>query len=147
MKIEEIFATYNLPAQEILAKELGELDEDEKDVLGELIDRLQSKTKKYTLFFEELLYPDSNIISMQESSMFSNEEREKLYSLFREVTLYQRKVLLINLSTENKEKADYFNEFYSFWQEKKDEVKRYVSQALEVWSTKEIPKITEGYFG
>lgn len=143
-----IIKKYNLPSEKELIQELGPYDSEEKGLIKTLINGLLSKSLKFTGFLEEMLHPDSTIVSMQESSMFSNEEREKMFDLFRELTLFQRKSLLIILSITEEEKAIYFKEFYAFFISKKDILKQLVEQAITVWSIKEYPKTTnEGYFG
>ncbi len=148
MEDKEVIAKYQLPSEKELVAELGPYDSEDLGLIYTLINKLLSKSQTYTSFLEEMLHPDSNLVSMQEASMFSNEQRENLFALFRELTFFQRKRLTVKLSTNEEDRAKYFKEFYAFWLTKKDQLKEYVELALAVWSSKEMPKqINQGYFG
>lgn len=148
MEDKEVILKYQLPPESELLSELGPYDSEDKGLILTLIGKLINISQNYTDFLEDMLHPDSNITSMQEASMFSNEEREAMYDLFRELTLFQRKQLLIQLTTSEEEKVTYFKEFYAFWLSKKNTLKAHIAQALLVWSVdKNIPQMAQGYFG
>lgn len=148
MSHEDILKKHNLPSLEELEKELGVIDEDEQDLVQDIISKLLSKSRKYSSFIEEMLHPDSNIVSMQEASMFSNEEREKLFDIFREITLFQRTWLLLELSSSEEKKVQYFKDFYAYFNSIKPQLEKFVTQAISIWKLKEVTKANVlGYFG
>lgn len=148
MDDKELLKKYNLPSEEELTAELGSYDSEDKGLIITIIGALREKAQKYLNFLEEMLHPDSTITSMQEASMFSNEERIELFILFKQFTLLQRKMLLIHLTTSEEEKVAYFKEYYAFFQASKPQLKTSVEKALSVWSAKEIKAAAiQGYFG
>ncbi|MCA9477758.1 MAG: hypothetical protein KC535_01270 [Nanoarchaeota archaeon] len=148
MNDQELINRYQLPSLDNWHEELGPFDTEDKGLLLTLIEKLTDKSNKFTTFLEEMLHPDSSITSMQEASVFSNEEREALFALFKRLTFFQRKSLLIQLSSSEGEKAQYLKEFLSSFQSCKNELKQHIEKALSVWSAKEINTSSfEGYFG
>ncbi len=135
MDFEKFIEKYSLPSKKELEDELGLLSFDEDDdIIVELIKSLRDKINKYIHFLEEMLQPDSTIISLQESSNLSESEREKLFSLFKKLLLIQRTYLLVYLDGSFDDKIIYFKQLFAGWKDLKPQLRPFVQKAVDSWN-------------
>lgn len=138
----------NLPNKEEIFIEFGRFNfDDDADWIMLLLEKLSDKATIYIKFLEDMLQPDSNISSMHESSIFTNDERKQMFLVLRNLFYWERKSLLVNLNNDEKLKINYFNEYFKFWKEIKIELKQYIDKAVNTWKEKNEEVKFEGYFG
>jgi len=149
MDLDQTITKYNLPSRSLLESELGKLHfEENEDIIVELIKNLLEKIQKYITFMENLIQADSTLISMQESSSISDEERDSLFKLFKKTVLLQRTNLLVNLDGDNDDKVAYFKQLFSTWQDIKKSLRPYIEKTLIVWGDSQTFKeVKQNYFG
>lgn len=148
MEDKDILKKYNLPTLDELYLEFNHFETDDEGIIYTIIKKINDKVDIYIKFLEDLVQPDSSIISMQEASIFSEAEQKYVFSLLRELIYFQRLNLLFTLDSTEVEKVDYFKKFYSFWLSKKQDVKVLAQKAINVWSGKDNNKeLSQGYFG
>ena len=150
MASKDIIAKYNLPSMDALQAELGffEVEKDEEFV-ETILTKLRDRVSIFIKVVEDLLHPDSSIVSMQEAAMFSNREQEQLFELYKAFATIDRQSLLVQLDNSDEAKAKYFNDYFTFWQSKKERCKQIITQAIAVWKgveQKQDPN-NSGYFG
>lgn len=135
MNYEELQKEHNLPSKEELQKELGFISiEKDEDYLLAITKKLLEKINTYIDFLDKILQPESNIVNMQESSMFSDSERTDIFVLFKKLTYFDRLSLQVLLDGETKDIASYFNKVFFAWQEEKEHIKKIIIQAISVWN-------------
>jgi transcription termination factor NusB len=149
MDLSQTINKYNLPSKEVLEAELGTLNFEEKDdIIIELTKSLREKTSKYIQFLEDILQPDSSFIIMQESSSFSDSDRNKILPVFKKLILLQRTNLLVQLDGSKEDKVTYFKQLFTGWQDLKKNLKPFIQKALITWSDEEsFEEIKQNYFG
>lgn len=149
MDINEFISKHNLPSKDSLEKELGVLDfEESDDIINELIKSLREKINKYIHFLEDVLQPDSSLISLQESSTLSEQDRDDLFSLFKKVVLIQRTHLLVDLDGSNDDKIAYFKQLFAGWHDIKIQLRPFVQKTLSVWGDSvSFEEMKQNYFG
>lgn len=147
METDQLLKDLNLPIMEELQKEFGAFTvEEDEDILDLIIEKLRDKVKTYTHLLEDLIHPDTSLISMNEAAAFG--EQDALFNLFKELTAYDRQYLLVRLDGTRQDKAEYFRAYFLFWQSKKQQLRAIVSKALDVWKTDAaLEKDMTGYFG
>lgn len=149
MDFEEIITKYHLPSKGLLQAELGNLHfEENDDIIVELIKNLREKIHKYVVFMEDLMQPDSTLISMQESSNLSDIDRASLFKLFKKTVLLQRTNLLVNLDGNNDDRVAYFKQLFAGWQAIKKSLRPYIEKTLIVWGDGQtFEEVKQNYFG
>lgn len=147
--VSEKLQEKGLPSKEILEKELGPLHlEKEEFLVDDVIKQLREKIGLYLSFLEHIVHPESNIVELVEANSFSEAEREKAYSLFTELLYWQRKYHLIQLNPSQEELSNYAVELLHLWQEKKEQVRQIVQQAVETWNhQRSLQQAKQSYLG
>ena len=146
--MEKTIKLYNLPSLNELFAELGKFElEESEDFVETIIKKLSDKVDNYIKFLEDILQPDQTIVCMQESGMFDNKSRKELFHILK-ILIYQNRLFLkIDLNGTEEEKANYFKEFFSKWQEVKIKLAPIVDKALSVWKKSDEETNLEAYFG
>lgn len=152
MTLEKIILKYSLPSKQDLENEIGiikfDKEEDgEESIIKEIISKLRDKIEKYISFLEDIIQPDSSMISLQESNVFSENEREEIFNLLKNIIFLQRKYLLINIDGNLNDKANYFNELFSNWKQIKNSLKPIIKKSLSVWKENSDDEVKQNYFG
>lgn len=149
MNFEEIITKFHLPSKELIESEIGKQHfEENDDIIVELIKSLREKIQKYIVFMENLMQTDSTLISMQESSNFSDNDRDSLFKLFKKIVLLQRTYLLVDLDGNNNDRVAYFKQLFAAWQDIKKSLKPYIEKTLNVWRDNQtFEEVKQNYFG
>ena len=147
-KIDNFLTEKGLPSKEDLFAEFGLFEfSEESDWVVLLLEKLSDKVSTYIKFLEDMLQPDTNISSMHESLIFTNEERKKMFEILRNLFYWERLSLLIDLNEEETSKIKYFNDYFKYWKNIKEELKPYLNKAINTWKENETETKFEGYFG
>ena len=146
MKLDELLKKYSLPSKEQLEQELGELNEEY--TLIEVIKELREKIGKYMSFLEHLLQPESDMVQLGEAGRFSDREREHIYQLLCTLLAKHREYYHTYLTYNADEHAQYCKDLFALWQEKKEQVRKIVLQALQAWDeTQTLQEAKQSYLG
>lgn len=138
---------YKMPSKLEIFSQLGKIEFEDENELDVVIDKLSDKVNTYIKFLEDVLQPDSNITSMTEASVFTNEERNELYSILKTLLYWDRLYLEIDLSPNDESKAEYFKKYFEVWKDVKKLLKPLLNKAIEVWKNSIEETKFEGYFG
>lgn len=144
--MDEYLQKHNLPSKDDLFKEFGIFEPDE-DILKTIVDKLVNKIDHYAKFLEEILHPDTGLVSMNEASAFNEQDIQQILILYNELNAQTRRQLLIEIDNNENEKIAYFKELFSFWQTKKELLKIFVAKAISVWNIIPAQEANIGYFG
>ncbi|MGE0792567.1 MAG: hypothetical protein AB7V77_00115 [Candidatus Woesearchaeota archaeon] len=146
--VENIINKYNLPNLTELYAEFGVFDpKEDEDFIKNVIEKLSDKVHNYIKFFEDIIQPDSTIVSMSESSIFENEERKEIVHILKKLIYYERLYLKININGTIQEKADYFNDYFQNWIELKTKIIPFVNKTIDLWKNDTDESKFEMYFG
>lgn len=149
MDVDKVLSENGLPSKADFELELGVVSfEDDDDVVMELTKLLREKIAKYISVIEDVLQPDSSLISMQESSVFSEKERDSLFSLFKKIVLLQRTFILVNLDGSLDDRLAYLKQLFAGWKECKAQLRPFVQKVLLAWSDgQSLDEVKQNYFG
>ena len=109
--------------------------------------RINDKVIFYCRVIENLIYPNqSNFISMFELKSFTEKEKQDMSKLYRQLMLYERESLNLDINPDEKRDINYINNLWKNWQEfKKDLIK--ISQKMkDSWNLEEKEE-KDNYFG
>lgn len=145
--LQECIDKHNLPSKEELESEHGKLSfEENDDIINELVSELRNRVGKFTSLIEQLLQPESDMVQLLEANQFTEKDREWLYAVFTTLEAKRRSFHIVYLSPTPEALAKYYNELFALWREKKIDVKRIITQALNGWNKTELQN-SESYLG
>jgi hypothetical protein len=116
-----------------------------------LLRQIRRKMNEKVIFFcriiESLIYPtQQHIINMREIKSFSEDKKKDIEKIYKELMIYERKSLLLDVSPNDKDDVDYINEVFSFWKKIKPKMEEIVKLMQDAWK-KEKALEKNNYFG
>lgn len=151
----ELEKDYELLRKKHALPEFEELDaefdihciEDDKFILREVRYKILEKIDEQCMIIEELLQPDTKVSNLYESRVFSENDKEKIFVLFKRFMTIKKKALLIALVNNENEDAEFIKNSCSEWQELKKELYPFMRKLVEAWETETDIKEELSYFG
>jgi len=127
--------------------EISTIDK-KKFLLREIRRKILDKIDGIKDILEGVIQPDTNSFqSMYESRMFSEEERNEIYKIYKSLMILSRKATLVNLRADQKEEADFIKGMFDEWQKLKQKLIKYLSKIKENWEKETSVKEDLGYLG
>ncbi len=148
-KYEELAKKFKLPKFMEIDQELeiSALDS-ENFLLKNILRRTAEKLEFYIDFIGSLVHPDgSSISSIYEMRFFSDNEKNEMYLVFKKMMKQHRHVIELLLSNNEKEQAQFLNEFFDEWAEIKAKLISYLGKMKESWEKESSIEEDLGYFG
>ena len=137
-KYEELQKKYNLPSYEDINNDFEiSIIEDEKFLLRAIRRKLAEKLDAYSKIIESILMPESNQTSIYECQLFTEDEKKKLYHLFKKVMYFDRFSIETSLNENDEKTANFINEFWKEWPDIKSQLSEMFKELKKGW-TKEI---------
>ena len=117
-------------------------------LLRGIIGKIVEKINFYTKFLEEFLQPDtSSLSSMHEIRFFSEEEKHRIYSLYKKLMRLDREAIETDLMQDEKREAGYISGTFNAWLELKNELLEYANKMKESWDKETSIEEDLGYLG
>lgn len=140
---------FRLPEFKEIDTELEISDSEETNfLLRAIIRRISEKIDFYRTMMEEILQPDaSNIYAMHETRCLDEEEKNRMYDLYRKLMDFNRQSIEISLEPDEKCEAEFINGFFSEWKELKKELLNFVRKMRASWKIEADIKEDVGYLG
>ncbi len=140
---------YNLPEFKEMDLEFELSDLEETSYLLRCIIRLiTDKLYFYSHLIEELINPEvSNLYAIHEMRCFDETEKNNIYELYKRLMEISRHSIIIALGSNEKEEAEFINNFFYQWIELKKELLKYVKKMRNSWSIPTDVKEDLGYLG
>lgn len=147
-KYEELRKKFDLP----------EFSKINKDFEISLIDKkplflrnVRRKVNEKIIFFcriiEGVLFPNgANFIAATENKVFSDDEKNEILKIYRELMVFERKSLSLDVDNIEEENVKFINEVFNKWPKFKKPLKDFVKKMESAWS-REDPATTEAFFG
>lgn len=145
---KNISSKYNLPEFNDLNKdfEISTL-ENKAFVLSAVRKRMNEKLIFFCKILENILYPTiQNPVTNYESSFFDEEIRKNLVKVHKQLLIFDRHSLSIDVNPNEQEDVDFINNLSKEWSYFKKELKKVVEIMQDSWK-KENKEQGEGYFG
>ncbi|MDP6600188.1 MAG: hypothetical protein QF798_02005 [Candidatus Woesearchaeota archaeon] len=140
---------YKLPKfQEIDSEfEISSL-ESPRFLIKNILRRIVEKLEFYIEVIGNLVHPDaSSLTTMYEVRFFSEDEKNNMYGLFKKMMIFDRSIVGIVLSNDDKKQAEFLNKFFQKWLEMKKELASYIDKMKESWEKESTIEEDLGYFG
>jgi len=139
---------YNLPEFDAINNEFEiSTIEDEQFFLREIRRKMYDRLSTLSKFLKQILFPEADIIDMHESRTFTDEEREKIYSLFRTILYLLRQNMLTAMDETDKKTADYIKLVWQKWKTIKRESKWIIEKSAKSWTKETELKEELAYLG
>ena len=149
---EKLKKNYKLPNYEDLDQEFELLYisklEEIKFPLRFVRRRITDKLSWFCNMLQNIIQPNpGSIISLEESKFFSNEDKEKIIILLKELMDLERQSLSLEVEFNEKEDVEFINNTFNKWNKIKKEIHIFSEIMKKGWK-EEIKKVEkEHYFG
>jgi len=147
-KYDELKEKYTLPDFEELNKEF-ELStiEYEDFLLRQVRKKIADKINAMCELLEDLLSPDSSLANIYEYKAFDDNEREKMFELYKRLKVFEKLSLELSLNPDEKNDADFINNFFSSRGKIRDEMTTIIKKTKDFWKEESTTEYKAGYFG
>ena len=127
--------------------EINEL-ESTSFVLRNILRKAAEKIEFHTNLINDLLQPDpASLSSMHETRFFMDSEKSSIYSLYKKMMKHHRNIIELMLRNDEKQEAEFLNNFHKEWIDIKKELLGYLSKMKESWDKETSIQEDLGYFG
>ena len=149
---EKLKIKYNLPEYEELDEEFELLYFQRiieiKYILRFVRRRIVDKLNSYVNFLQNILNPNpSSLISLEESKFFSQEEREEIIALIKEMVIVERKSLELDINHNEKKDAEFIKYGFMKWGELRNKIAKMCDKLKEGWESEIKEESEKHYFG
>jgi hypothetical protein len=146
-KYELLRKKYKLPAYPELQKEfeVGELEGDFtlRYIRKDIFDFLDV----YVGTIEETIHPDSSLSSLYEYKMFNDEQKERLFGVYRKLMKLLRQALATSLVNSEAEDARFIRASLAQWRDIRKALLPLAEQLRDSWEKDTSPHEDLGYLG
>ncbi|MBN2457624.1 hypothetical protein JXB31_00660 [Candidatus Woesearchaeota archaeon] len=142
-------AKYGFPRYDSVSTflELSCLDDDGL-LLMSIKKKLVEKLKQYIEIIDPIVHPDTSVTSMYEGRFFSDEEKNSIFKLYRQLMVLFRKSDLTYLDESDDVNAAFINDFFGSFGSLRKELESIIQKQKDSWEKEEITKIEDiGYLG
>ena len=146
---EELKKKYKLPEFNLVDSEF-EISTIENDIflLREIRKKIIDKIETFCKLLEELIQPESTSLStMHEVKVFEDEEKEKIYTLFKMLMKFHRTGFLLAINDDDKKEAQFINDVMAHWKEIKADITKIVEKLRDSWDKDLDIQEKVGYLG
>jgi phage regulator Rha-like protein len=154
--VNEIEQEYNKLSKKYKLPKFQEIDsefeisslESPRFLIKNILRRIVEKLEFYIEVIGNLVHPDaSSLTTMYEVRFFSEDEKNNMYGLFKKMMIFDRSIVGIVLSNDDKKQAEFLNKFFQKWLEMKKELASYIDKMKESWEKESTIEEDLGYFG
>lgn len=148
-KYEELAKIYKLPKFKEVDEELEISNlESENFLLRNILKGIAEKLEFYIELIGNLVHPDgSSISSMHEIRIFTEQEKDNMYLVFKSMMKNHRHVIELILSNDAREQSKFLNEFFDEWSGIKNLLRMYIGKMKDSWEKESSIEEDLGYFG
>ena len=94
-----------------------------------------------------MLQPDTNLVDLYESRVFSEEEKSKLFELYKRLMVSDRKAAELSVLNEEKLDAAFLKLFLTEWKTLKPKIAEFTRRLSESWEKETEEGEQAGYMG
>jgi hypothetical protein len=125
---------YNLPKFEDINHDFEITAIEKTDfLLREIRKKISEKIELLAKLLEGVLQPETTLTHFKESNVFSEEEREIIYALFRKLMFYDRFSIETSLNETDAKTADFLKTFWKDWTSIKASLEKAIKKIKESW--------------
>lgn len=142
---------YKLPAYEGLNQDFEiSTVEDTDFLLRNIRTKISEKMEFCIKLLASILQPEQNITDLQECKMFNDEQKKKIYLLYKNLMAAMRFAGVLSMSSTEKEEAAFLAAFYAEWSVKngyRDQLKNVLQTLKDSWTKETDVEAEPGYMG
>ncbi|MFH1592823.1 MAG: hypothetical protein ABIB47_05645 [Candidatus Woesearchaeota archaeon] len=110
--------------------------------------RIFDKVNSYIGFLQNIISPNpQSLISLEESKFFTEEEKNEMIILLKDMMRLERKNLLMDLQSSEDEQAEFIKEAYAAWKGYKDKIYALSEKLKDTWSSETKAEKRSSIFG
>src|SRR3989344_5359774 len=133
---------YNLPDFKKLDEEFEVSNiqglEDKKFLTRFIRRKVNEKVIFFCRIIESILYPQSpNYISIVESRIFTEEEKQEMAEFYKKLMNYEKESLILDVEPDDKQSVKYTNEVFNNWSETKKQMIVITRKMQKSWNEQE----------
>ena len=134
-KYNELRKKYKLPDYKVMDNELEiSTIEQESFLLRSIMRRILEKVDFFMTILQDTIQPDaSNMVSMNETNFFDDDEKKNMYTLYKKLASMNREGALVSLNPEEKSEAEFINTFFEHWEQYKKELQHFIKKMRDSW--------------
>ena len=136
-RYQPLMKKYKLPGFDELDLEfeIGSI-ESADFLLGEIRKRISDKARDICCLVEEVLQPDTNLASLYESRVFDEQEKHKIFDLYKKLMVANRRAVELYVLNDEKLDAAFIRDFTREWAGIKLYVVGFIRKLRESWEKK-----------
>ena len=152
MSVESIYLDLrkkhkDLPIFDDLNNEFEIAAVEEPFILQNIRRKMIEKVDYYAKIVNELLQPDSELISMYECRIFKEDEKEGIYDVLKRLMFFSRFSAEVGLKADDEEEVGFICEFFKEWNELKPDLLKVISKIKSSWELDTELREDLEYFG
>lgn len=126
--------------------ELKVIDRDSY-VLRDTRRRMIDKLDHFVKILEGLINPETTISGLHECKFFTDEEKTRIFNLYRVLMSYLRQADILSLSSDDKAEALFINQLFKDWPKLEAQLREIITKIRKTWIADDEAKDVVGYFG
>jgi hypothetical protein len=147
-KYAEHIVKFSLPSYCEIDSDFEIFDiDDEKYMLREIRKRIHEKIEDYVKIIEPFLQPEAFIKDMHECKILNDEEKKKIYALYKRLMFFGRYSIEISINENDEKSALFINEVFKEWDNIKKKILFLVVKMKESWLNETDDEEKVGYMG
>ena len=145
---ESLRKKYKLPGFDELDAEFEiSAIEAESGLLREVRKQISEKVGNVSSLVEEVLQPDTNLVNLYESRVFDEDEKKRLFELYKRLMVVDRNLVELMIANDEKLDAEFIKSFAAEWKKTKPELLRFIRKLRESWEKETEEGESAGYMG
>ena len=149
---EKLKKSYKLPNYEDLDREFELLYvtklEEIKFPLRFIRRRITDKISWFCNMLQNIIQPNTgSLISLEESKFFSDNDRQKIIAVLKELMDVERESLMLEVTFSEKEDAEFINNIYIKWNKIRKDIAYFTEILKKGWKEEVKKEEKEHYFG
>jgi len=139
---------YDLPELRELDKEfcIGKLEETDF-LLRTIINKISERLEQTLKILGDIIQPENNLANMYEAEPFSEDEKKKIFDLFKKISYYHKELLINNFEHDKDSAAKLINKTFKEWKDLKKEFLEILNKIKESWRKESKSRLELSYFG
>ncbi|MBW2990649.1 hypothetical protein KY348_03005 [Candidatus Woesearchaeota archaeon] len=145
---EALKKKHSLPELAELDKEfcVGKLEETDF-VLRVIVSKMSERLEQVAKVLGDVIQPENNLSHVYEAEAFSDDEKKKIFELFKKASYYQTELVINDFEHDEDSAAKLINKTFKEWKSLKQEFLKILEKIKNAWKNQKISKLELGYFG
>ena len=117
------------------------------NVLRQIVRKMCERLEQYIKLIDAVTHPEAITSNLYESTALKDEEKIRLFELYKKLMFWHRSAILVDLNNSEQESATYIKDFLKEWQSLKSELGIVIEKLKKSWRKETGDKETLEYFG